>query len=85
MSKGVGSMMSENGLVPTVPFLRLAAQETRFELISYCSRSIAMNGGVNNVASQARVFRQTNETIFERFKEKVKKYRIYKVLESLYI
>lgn len=78
-------MMSENGLVPTVPFLRLAAQETRFELISYCSRSIAMNGGVNNVASQARVFRQTNETIFERFKEKVKKYRIYKVLESLYI
>ena len=73
MSKGVGSMMSENGLVPTVPFLRLAAQETRFELISYCSRSIVMNGGVKNVASQARIFRQTNETIFERFKEKVKK------------
>ena len=35
MSKGVGSMMSENGLVPTVPFLRLAAQETRFELMIY--------------------------------------------------
>ena len=45
MSKGVGRVMSENGLVPTAPFLRLAAQETRFELKLYCIRTITMNEG----------------------------------------